>query len=84
MKVSVSLPAYDVVFLDGYAKAQGLDSRSAALHRAVGLLRTAELGVAYEGAWEQWTADGEAEWDATAGDGLHGGPADGTRERGTS
>jgi hypothetical protein len=85
MKVSVSLPAYDVVFLDDYAKAQGLDSRSAALHRAVGLLRTAELGVAYEGAWAQWTADGEAEaWDATAGDGLHGGSGDGRPDGGTS
>lgn len=71
MKVSVSLPGEDVQFLDGYAKEQGLESRSAALHRAVRLLRTAELGAAYESAWEQWTADGESEvWDQTVGDGL--------------
>ena len=71
MKVSVSLPGEDVQFLDAYAREQGLDSRSAALHRAVRLLRTAELGGSYEGAWDEWTIDGEAEqWDATAGDGV--------------
>jgi len=71
MKVSVSLPGDDVQFLDDYAKEQGLESRSAALHRAVRLLRTAELGGTYEGAWEEWAADGEAGlWDSTTSDGL--------------
>lgn len=71
MKVSVSLPGEDVQFLDEYAKEQGLESRSAALHRAVRLLRTAELGGTYEAAWDEWNAEGEAElWEATAGDGL--------------
>jgi Arc/MetJ-type ribon-helix-helix transcriptional regulator len=73
MKVSVSLPGEDVQFLDAYTKEQGLESRSAALHRAVRLLRTAELGAAYESAWEQWTADGDSDlWDPTIGDGLQG------------
>ena len=35
MKVSVSIPDEDVRFLDEYARDQGLDSRSAAVHRAV-------------------------------------------------
>lgn len=71
MKVSVSLPGDDVQFLDEYAKEQGLDSRSAALHRAVRLLRTAELGGTYEAAWEEFAAEDEADlWDSTAGDGL--------------
>ena len=71
MKVSVSLPGEDVQFLDDYAKEQGLDSRSAALHRAVRLLRTAELGGSYEAAWEEWAAEDEADlWESTAGDGL--------------
>lgn len=71
MKVSVSLPGEDVQFLDEYARAQGLESRSAAVHRAVRLLRTAELGVTYEAAWEEWAAQGnDALWDPTAGDGL--------------
>ena len=68
MKVSVSLPGEDVAFLDMYAREQGLESRSAALHKAVRLLRAAELGAAYEGAWGDLTASGDAEaWDATAG-----------------
>ena len=71
MKVSVSLPGEDVQFLDEYAREQGLESRSAALHRAVRLLRTAELGGTYEAAWDEWRAEGEAElWESTVGDGV--------------
>jgi Arc/MetJ-type ribon-helix-helix transcriptional regulator len=71
MKVSMSLPTEDVQFLDEYAREQGLGSRSAALHKAIRLLRVAELGADYELAWEEWdkTADAEA-WDQTTGDGL--------------
>jgi len=71
VKVSVSLPGDDVQFLDDYAKEQGLDSRSAALHRAVRLLRTAELGGTYQAAWQEWAADGEGDlWESTTGDGV--------------
>lgn len=71
MKVSVSLPGEDVQFLDEYAKEQGLESRSAALHRAVRLLRTAELGGTYEAAWEEWAAQDDGNlWESTTGDGL--------------
>ena len=74
MKVSVSLPGEDVEFLDLYAKEQGLDSRSAALRRAVRLLRASELAASYESAWKEWGALGSAAaWDATSGDGLTGG-----------
>ena len=71
MKVSVSLPGEDVQFLDEYAKEQGLESRSAALHRAVRLLRTAELGGTYEAAWKEWAAEDDGTlWASTTGDGL--------------
>ena len=71
MKVSVSLPEDDVRFLDSFAQEQGLDSRSAALQRAVRLLRTAELGSAYAAAWEEWSASGDADrWATTIDDGL--------------
>ena len=71
MKVSVSLPGEDVQFLDEYAKEQGLESRSAALHRAVRLLRTAELGGTYEAAWEEWARkDDGTLWESTSADGL--------------
>ena len=71
MKVSMSLPGEDVQFLDEYAKEQGLESRSAALHRAIRLLRTAELGGTYEAAWKEWAAkDDDTLWESTTGDGL--------------
>ena len=71
MKVSVSLPADDVEFLDAYAKAQDIASRSAVLHRAVGLLRATQLGDAYEEAWASWAASDDASaWEAVTADGL--------------
>ena len=71
MKVSVSLPTDDVEFLDAYASERGLDSRSAAVHRAVRLLRTAELATAYEAAWEEWDTDDAAPaWESTVTDGI--------------
>ena len=69
MKLSVSLPNEDVEFIDAYAKAQGIRSRSSALRRAVAMLRAAELAGAYSEAFEEWEASGEAQvWDAVAAD----------------
>jgi antitoxin MazE9 len=71
MKVSVSLPEDDVEFLDSYAQAQGAPSRSAVLHKAVGLLRAAQLADAYEEAWDSWASSEEAmAWESVAADGL--------------
>ena len=71
MKVSVSLPEEDVEFLDQYAASQGVGSRSAAIHKAVRLLRAAELGPAYEQAWADWSENDDNDlWETTAGDGL--------------
>lgn len=71
MKVSVSLPNEDVEFLDAYAQAQGLASRSAALHKAVRLLRGVELVPAYEDAFASWdVSEDAADWDATASDNI--------------
>lgn len=71
MKVSVSLPDEDVEFLDAYAESQGFASRSAAVQKAIRLLRVSELGAAYSDAWSEWVDDGEAEvWDVTAADGV--------------
>lgn len=70
MKVSISLPDEDVEFLDTYAQREGFASRSAVLHKAVRLLRAAELGAAYEDAWSEWDATGDgALWETTAADG---------------
>ena len=66
----MSLPEDDVEFLDSYAHAQGIGSRSAALHKAVGLLKASQLGEAYEEAWASWASSDDAEaWEAAA-DGL--------------
>jgi Arc/MetJ-type ribon-helix-helix transcriptional regulator len=71
MKVSVSIPSVDVEFLDSYAHEHGIESRSAAIQQAIRLLRASDLGDAYELAWQEWEATGEAElWESTAADGL--------------
>jgi Arc/MetJ-type ribon-helix-helix transcriptional regulator len=71
MKVSVSLTEDDVQFLDAYARSQGVGSRSAVVHKAVGLLRASELGAAYEDAFRAWDDEaGSDAWEAVVADGL--------------
>jgi len=71
VKMSVSLPEEDVEFLDTYVKDRGAGSRSAVLHKAVGLLRAAQLADAYEDAWASWaSSDDSGVWDAALADGL--------------
>jgi hypothetical protein len=67
----VSLPVEDVEFLDSYASAHGVASRSAAMGHAVRALREAELSVAYQQAFAEWDAGEDAAlWDSTAADGV--------------
>jgi Arc/MetJ-type ribon-helix-helix transcriptional regulator len=71
VKLSVSLPEEDVEFLDAYAEAHGIESRSQAVRAAIRVLRTAGIGAAYERAWDDWSRSGEdAVWDAAVADGL--------------
>jgi Arc/MetJ-type ribon-helix-helix transcriptional regulator len=71
MKVSVSIPDADVEYLDEYVRKTGLDSRSAALQKAVRLLRMSELREAYAAAWEEFDSTGDAAlWESTVGDGI--------------
>lgn len=71
MKVSVSLPDNDLVFLDEYAEKAGLPSRSAVVHKAIRLLRTAELSAQYAAAYEEWASSEDAVlWETTISDGL--------------
>ncbi|MEP4592404.1 MAG: ribbon-helix-helix domain-containing protein [Ilumatobacter sp.] len=73
MKVSVSLPAEDIEFLDDYAATNGMESRSAAVHKGVRLLRSSGLGAAYEQAWAEWATDDDSgDWEAVVGDGVAG------------
>ena len=71
MKVSISLPDADLAFLDEYVESAGLESRSAAVQKAVRLLRSADLAAEYAAAWEEFDDSGDAAlWDTTVGDGI--------------
>ncbi len=75
MKLSISLPEEDVALLDDYARRAGLPSRSAAVQRALRLLRHPALEDDYAAAWDEWRASGgQAEWEGTVGDGLDDAP----------
>jgi Arc/MetJ-type ribon-helix-helix transcriptional regulator len=71
MKLSVSLPAEDVEYLDTYVRTRGMESRSAAVQKAVRLLRASELGAAYEEAWSEWAESDDGElWESVSADGV--------------
>lgn len=61
MKVSISLPAQDVVFLDKKVEDKKFPSRSAAMHKAIILLQAIELEDAYEKAWQEWAMEDDCE-----------------------
>lgn len=69
MKVSVSVPAEDIEFLDNYARIHRFPSRSAAVQRAIRLLRASELTDSYAAAFSEWSEDPDAgAWDTTTAD----------------
>lgn len=71
MKISISLPDDVVVRLDQYARSARLPSRSAAIQQAIQQLADPQLQAAYDEAWQEWVESGEeADWEATAADGL--------------
>ncbi len=71
MKLSVSLPDDDVEYLDEYVRTRGLESRSAAVQKAIRLLRASELGAAYEEAWAEWAESEDRElWESVSADGV--------------
>ena len=69
MKLSVSIPEEDVDFLDEYTETHRMPSRSAAVQRAIRLLRASELTDAYAAAFVEWDGGPDVEsWDVTAAD----------------
>lgn len=71
MKISISLPPADVELLDSYARANGLASRSAAVHRAVALLAHPDLEDDYAEAWAEWeSAPDRVAWESASEDGT--------------
>jgi antitoxin MazE9 len=72
MKLSVSLSEEDVRVLDAYIKQAGLPSRSAAVQRAIRMLRYPALENDYGNAWAEWSAAGEGDVWEQATDGGFG------------
>lgn len=69
-KLSVSLPAADVVFIDSIAVRYD-GNRSAAIHELVRLGRELAAADDYAAAFEEWESSGDADaWQAVAADGL--------------
>ena len=65
MKLSVSLPDDECLFLDQCVEDGLYPSRSAVLLRALRLLKSADLGQMYAEAFDEWNVSIEGkEWDA--------------------
>lgn len=57
--------------MDRHILSAGVPSRSAAIQRAIQMLRDPELADAYAAAWDEWDASGAAtEWQKATTDGL--------------
>jgi metal-responsive CopG/Arc/MetJ family transcriptional regulator len=65
-KLSISLPATLVQFIEGYKVAHECKSRSQVIEKALQLLRTQELEQAYREA----SAEVDNDWEITITDGL--------------
>lgn len=65
-KLSISLPAYLVQFIENYRLNKGCKSRSQVIEEALELLRNQELEEAYLLA----SAENDSAWDVTLADGL--------------
>ncbi|MCG6134006.1 MAG: CopG family transcriptional regulator [Nostoc sp. LLA-1] len=65
-KLSISLPASLVQFVENYKLTKGCKSRSQVIELAIELLRYQELEQAYR----ESATEFNPEWDVTVGDGL--------------
>lgn len=73
MKISISLEEKDLTFLDKYASAHSLETRSAAMRKAIDALRKEELAWQYEQAFSEWEgSENQKFWDRFSGDGIDG------------
>lgn len=71
VKISISLEDKDLTFLDKYASDHSLDTRSAAMRKAIDALRKEELARQYEQAFSEWEGSEDQKfWDRFSGDGM--------------
>lgn len=75
MKLSISLSDDDVRLLDEYARSTGLQTRSAAVRKAIHCLRHPDLEQDYAEAWDEWHSSGDGmAWESVTSDGLPDAP----------
>lgn len=71
METAISLEEKDLDFLDYYATNHGLESRAAAVSKAVEVLRSEELSRQYGEAFREWEGSADQKfWDQFSGDGI--------------
>ncbi len=71
VKISVSLPAGRVEFVDRYTTQNQSRTRSSTIAEAVALLEEREMESAYAAAYDEWKdSEDQALWDTTSNDGL--------------
>lgn len=71
MKISISLSEDEIALVDAYVDHAGLPSRSAAIQKAIRMLRYPTLEDDYVQAWGEWSSSGEGDaWESAAGDGV--------------
>jgi hypothetical protein len=71
VKLSTTLPAADLDFLESYSNRHKLPSRAAGFHAAIKALREQELYEQYLAADREWYDSGNAAaWNTTTGDGV--------------
>lgn len=76
METAFGLEEKDLAFLDYYAMKHGLESREAAMSKAVEALRKEELSREYGQAFLEWEGSADQKfWDQFSGDGIAPGPA---------
>jgi Arc/MetJ-type ribon-helix-helix transcriptional regulator len=70
-KISISLPADLVYYLDDCIREHGLESRSEVVATALRAMRALELEAAYTAASAEWDSSEDAQvWDSALADGL--------------
>ena len=70
MRISVSLPAADVQFLDEVVATEDVVSRSALVHSAIELLRQRRAMDDYAAAFDEWAGNDSDDWDVVIADGI--------------
>jgi Arc/MetJ-type ribon-helix-helix transcriptional regulator len=71
MKISISLQDEVVEYVDSCVKLQRAANRSAAIQKAIRLMKMMEMAPQYQAEWQEWEKSEDAGlWDNALSDGL--------------